>query len=447
MPELTNVKESLAEHMALSLTETLANASRQAVERKYDEILIVDTDSHHYETNYAPWKDISRYIESDVIRLRIESAMKRAPGAKASSDTVTVAIGDRSAGGRIQRQGLRPQDIYEGESAEAAAVKRAMECMGVDYSILFPTALLNVGVLPEIDVQTNIMWAYARWLTEEILTAESSIKTMVCLPFNDPDFSLRMVKEFGDRPGVLGFVVGSTFHHPVHSKKYLPIYAEIEALGKPLAFHSAYNWYDRLTEQFNKFLSAHGIGRTLYNIVHMTNWTINGIPERFPGLKSIWIESGVTFLPFLMQRLDAEYMMRTSEAPLLKKLPSEYMQEYYYTAQPLENPVHDEALAMTFDMIHADTQLMWASDYPHWDFDLPSVIYDLPFIDERTKRNILGETARELFNLEVPEKLNGSAEQERAFLKANAQDAHRTPAPPVWRSRCDQRRTSRVDKY
>src|SRR5680860_1667450 len=202
---------------------------------------------------------------------------------------------------------------------------------------------------------------------------------MICLPFNDPDASLRMVKTFGDRPGVLGFVVGSTFHHPVHSKRFLPIYAEIEALGKPMAFHSAYNWHDRLTEQFNKFLSAHGIGRTLYNIVHLTNWTINGIPERFPGLKAVWIESGVTFLPFLMQRLDAEYMMRTSEAPLLKKLPSEYMQEYFYTAQPLENTVHQDALAMTFDMIHAETQLMYASDYPHWDFDVPSVIYDLPF--------------------------------------------------------------------
>ena len=34
-------------------------------------------------------------------------------------------------------------------------------------------------------------------------------------------------------------------------------------------------------------------------------------------------------------------------------------------------------------MIKAETQLMWSSDYPHWDFDLPGVIYDLPFL-ERT---------------------------------------------------------------
>jgi predicted TIM-barrel fold metal-dependent hydrolase len=50
-------------------------------------------------------------------------------------------------------------------------------------------------------------------------------------------------------------------------------------------------------------------------------------------------------------------------------------------------------------MIKAETQLVWSSDYPHWDFDLPGVIYDLPFLKEQSKRNILGANAARLFNL------------------------------------------------
>ena len=51
-------------------------------------------------------------------------------------------------------------------------------------------------------------------------------------------------------------------------------------------------------------------------------------------------------------------------------------------------------------MINAETQLMYSSDYPHWDMDLPSTIYDLPFLPENAKRNILGGNAKRVFNLE-----------------------------------------------
>src|SRR6516162_4181138 len=100
----------------------------------------------------------------------------------------------------------------------------------------------------------------------------------------------------------------------------------------------------------------------------------------------------------MRSRLDHEYMLRPSEAPLLKKKPSEYMREMYYSSQPMEIQDHD-AMATTFRMINAETQLLYSSDYPHWDFDLPSTIWDLPFLSEKGKHNILGGTAARLFKL------------------------------------------------
>ena len=58
----------------------------------------------------------------------------------------------------------------------------------------------------------------------------------------------------------------------------------------------------------------------------------------------------------------------------------------------------------TFEAINAETQLMYSSDWPHWDFDLPSAITGLPFLSEQAKRNILGLNALKLFNLPVPER-------------------------------------------
>jgi predicted TIM-barrel fold metal-dependent hydrolase len=100
----------------------------------------------------------------------------------------------------------------------------------------------------------------------------------------------------------------------------------------------------------------------------------------------------------MMQRLDHEYLMRQSEAPLLKRLPSEYMQEMFYTSQPME-ATNMKLLESTMEAIHAETQLLYASDWPHWDFDVPGKIAGLPFLSETAKRNILGENARRVFRL------------------------------------------------
>jgi hypothetical protein len=77
------------------------------------------------------------------------------------------------------------------------------------------------------------------------------------------------------------------------------------------------------------------------------------------------------------------------------------MRDMYFSSQPMEMSDMD-ALEQTFRMINAENQLLYSSDYPHWDFDLPSTIYDLPFLNEQAKRNILGGNAIRLFGLKLP---------------------------------------------
>jgi predicted TIM-barrel fold metal-dependent hydrolase len=233
-----------------------------------------------------------------------------------------------------------------------------------------------------------------------VLADEPRIKSMLYLPMNDPDAAFKMVQDFGDKTGVCGFVVTAVRYKPVHDNAYMRTYALLEEMGKPLAFHSGYNWYDRSVGLLNRFISAHALGFTFFNMVHMANWVVNAMNERFPKLKVIWIESGLAWVPFMMQRFDNEYLMRSSEAPGLKKLPSDYMRDMYYTSQPMEMVNNKEALQQTFKMIKAETQLLYSSDYPHWDMDLPSTIYDLDFLSEEAKRNILGGNAQRVFGFD-----------------------------------------------
>jgi uncharacterized protein len=374
----------------------LEHASEQARKRNYNDFLIVDVDAHHYENE--SYKDVFSYIESPVIRRAAMESTKRG----GRSSMLNSQVGYQDLGGRITRHDLRRLEKTPPDTHRDIAMTRAwMDAMGVDYACLFPTPMLFLGLHPQVEIEVAMAQAYNRWLCERILAEEPRIISMLYLPFNDPEAAYRTVQEFGDRRGVVGFMVTSPRYKPVHDNAYIKTYALLEEIGKPISFHAAYNWNDQALSMANRFIAVHALGFMWFNMIHMTNWVVNGLPERFPKLKVMWIESGLTWAYSLMQRLDHSYMMRTSDCPSLKRRPSEYMREMYYSTQPMEVPQDLSILEATFKMINAETQLVWSSDYPHWDFDLPSVIYDLPFLKEQAKRNILGANAARLFGLDT----------------------------------------------
>jgi uncharacterized protein len=378
--------------------DMLAHARREA--KKLSGYYVCDIDAHVAETAF--WSEVTDRIDNDYLRHAAKSFKDRG-GSPPGLLNAAPGLLYQDLFGRI------PHDTRQGETVPASdrthrqvvLTRRAMDSMGIDNTVVFPTPLLLLGMHPQAEVEVALGKAFNRWICEALLPQEPRIKGMMYLPFNDPEACVEVVEEFADKPGVIGFTVVSTRYRPVHHNSYMRLYAALQAANKPIAFHSGFHWGDESMKQTNRFLSMHALSFCYFNMIHMTNWIINGIPERFPKLKVIWVESGLAWIPFIMQRLDSEYMMRTSEAPLLKRRPSDYIREMYFTSQPLETS--NLALTQaTMEAINADTQLLFASDWPHWDFDLPNSITNLPFLNEQSKRNILGLNAARLFNLEVP---------------------------------------------
>ncbi|HZC55775.1 MAG TPA: amidohydrolase family protein [Xanthobacteraceae bacterium] len=374
--------------------DILAHAAKE----RADDYFIVDVDAHVTETAF--WSEVVDRMESDVYKQMARAFKER--GTAAGLLNAAPGMLYQDVFGRIPHQQRLGEAVPGGSThAQVTLVQRAMDSMGIDYMVVFPTPMLVLGMHPQIEMEVVIGNAFNKWLTEEILPQDPRIKAMLYLPFNHPEACVKTVETYANTPGVIGYSVTSTRFRAVNHDSYMPLYAAIQATGKPLAFHSGFHWGDQSMQQCNRFISMHAISFVYYNLIHLTNWIINGLPERFPKLRVLWIESGLAWVPFLMQRLDSEYMMRSSEAPLLKRRPSEYIADMFFTSQPLERS-NMKLTEATFDVIKAETQLLFASDWPHWDFDLPSSITSLPFLDEQAKRNILGLNAARLFNLEVP---------------------------------------------
>jgi hypothetical protein len=378
--------------------DILAHAKADALRRGLKDWFIVDVDAHHVET--ISWKEIVAHIEDPVVRDHAMNFHRERVGAPPYGSNADLGMRYVDVGGRIPHQSDIREKVTETDvHRDVTLTRRAMDSFLFDYMVVFPTPMLTLGLHPQPEMEVWLGRAYNRWLIENVLAADDRIKSMAYLPFNSPKEAEKTIEEFAGKKGIIGFLITSVRHKPVHHNDYMRLYAMLQERDLPVAFHAAYHWYDQSLSTMNRFVAMHALGFVWCNMVHMTNWVMSGIPERFPKLKSLWVESGLAWVPFLMQRLDDQYLMRTSEAPLLKRMPSDYMRtNCWYTSQPME-ATNMKALECTLEMINADSQLLFSSDWPHYDFDLPGLIHGLPFLSERTKRNILGLNAARVFNL------------------------------------------------
>lgn len=376
----------------------LGNARKEAERRGLFDIPVIDCDCHVYETTAMP--EIAAYIQNPAVRRPFE----RYSQFMLAHAFLPGNLGDRMVAGRIKTDldQVLPQGEFEGIHPIAAGLLNSMNQMAIDYSILFPTPMLTLGTHPQLEVEVELARAYNRWLVDRVLPASDRIKTMPYLPLSDPDASVEFIEEFAGKPGVVGFMVTAVRYQPIHQNRFVKVFAALNERSLPLAFHSGPNWSDRPFEQLNRFLGVHALGFPFYAMIQLTNLVLNGIPERFPKMKLIFMEAGQAWVQLLIARLDAEYRQRSSEAPLLKRLPSEYIREMYFTTQPLEQLDNSDHTRAMFEEINGESQLLYSSDYPHQDFDLPTQVYDLPFLSDQARRAILGGNALKLFGLPTP---------------------------------------------
>jgi predicted TIM-barrel fold metal-dependent hydrolase len=124
---------------------------------------------------------------------------------------------------------------------------------------------------------------------------------------------------------------------------------------------------------------------------------VGGVFEKFPTLKVLMLEGGWTWLPHVLWRMDRDWNAVRREVPWLKKPPSEYILEHvYFGTQPLEEPKDPSHLATMMDLCGSDEIFVFASDYPHWDFDDPVRAIPRGIGGERRER-IMGRNALALY--------------------------------------------------
>jgi predicted TIM-barrel fold metal-dependent hydrolase len=132
-------------------------------------------------------------------------------------------------------------------------------------------------------------------------------------------------------------------------------------------------------------------------MAHATSFICEGVFVKYPDLRLILLEGGISWIPPLLWRLDADWKLLRDEVPHLTELPSTYFRRNVrLSSQPIEEPESVDQLLETWALVDAEHTVMFSSDYPHWDSDDPyaALPAEMP---ASWKRRIYWENARELF--------------------------------------------------
>lgn len=344
--------------------------------------MIVDADAHYLEDHA---------VFASYLREPLRSRIART----APSRLLPGSTGDRTVTGRI----VRPDIHYPQEPTPPEEIPRIMEFLGVDISVQLPNRMLALSATSQKDVAVGLAEGYAAYMVDRVLDPAAGIYSMIMAPTQDPRRAADIIRRYGEAQGFAAVcLITAGAEPPLGDTFYDPIYQATQDAGLPIVYHSSGPGIDDfLIRGFQRFIETHTLGFVFFNMASIVSMIVQGIPERFPRLRFGFQEAGIFYIPMLMYRLDAEFKKRRSEAPLLKRLPSEYMRNFFYGTQPIEEPPRIEYLRDVFEMIDGVNTLTFSTDYPHWDFDMPSVITDLPFIGEEDKAQILGGNAMRFF--------------------------------------------------
>jgi predicted TIM-barrel fold metal-dependent hydrolase len=159
-----------------------------------------------------------------------------------------------------------------------------------------------------------------------------------------------------------------------------------------------------------KEAKTHGEGGAIVNYVcHSMETTIeplvqmisSGVLERHPRLRVGMVESGIGFLPWLLETMDyAHKAHHFFVRPQLPELPSDYFRRQCFATFQ-----EDHVGLANVEAYNLIDNVMWANDYPHhegsWPHSAATVERQMAHLSDDARAKILGLNAARMFNLPV----------------------------------------------
>lgn len=285
-----------------------------------------------------------------------------------------------------------------------------MDALGVHTQILYPNAVGFAGgaimSIKDIELRNFCLSAYNDGAAELQAESKGRLLPQALLPFWDLDASVKELQRCREKLGLVGFTMTDSPNEwglPTLNDPYWdPLWAATQDMNYPVAFHIgsggmssklAWDGYDATTT-----LAVTSLTLFMANMRCITNLVFSGLLDRFPKISFLSVESGIGWVPFLIEACEYQFHENWGSNSHLKLTPREYFNRNIYTSFWFEK----ENVANSIELIGEDN-VLFETDYPHPTCLYPSVREHveeaLSDVKESVQRKILYENAARVYSL------------------------------------------------
>lgn len=271
---------------------------------------------------------------------------------------------------------------------------------GIDRMVFFPSAALGLPGYVDQQFAGEFARAYNRWMAGYCGQGHGRFFGVAIVPIEDVAQSIAIMRDAKQQGLVATMVPAVLRERNLDHPDLIPFFEAAEELDMPLGIHGAPGIHlPKLgTERFDNYLKVHVLSFPFDMMVASTALILGGVLERHPKLRVALLESGVGWVPYLMERMHEHLEKRGRLTPECKHEPDEYIArgQLYVSCEPGECGV-----PMAVEQLGADF-IMYASDYPHWDGEFPystKPLRERSDIDADVKARIFAANAERFYKL------------------------------------------------
>ncbi len=238
--------------------------------------------------------------------------------------------------------------------------------------------LYGAQALHSEDMAAAFCRATNDWLREHWLDRDPRLRASITVASHNTELAVDEIDRCaadGRFVQILMLVSGET---TLGRRQLWPIYERAERLGLPIGIHagSTYRYAPTGVGWPSYYVEDYVAQSTAFES-QLQSLIAEGVFAKFPRLKVVFIESGLTWLSGFIWRADKTWKGVRAEVPWVTQAPSELIRNHVrFTVQPIDAADEAEAILRLADHIKSDELFLFSTDYPHWQFDGDAALPD-----------------------------------------------------------------------